>query len=267
MQHQNAAASIMKDIFTPESMTHTSERRIIYNWFSRFDIYAAMMAGHSTTLDRTWSAINRAYYERDALQNPNDLQKKIEYNMAKLRDLAMDMTLLIAGRAQCTISLPELGRDALILRDRYIAWWRELDPVLLENPEPVSAPAMGSDEEPFLPACMYKGARWDVNLMLLDYYGLTMLMSHHMPAGMTQIPDTNLDVQEAAIAASRLLSAIQASTAPKDSLLPTQATVALIALWLPQNSAYQAWAQKQLATIEQLGYAIIDTRKETVFQL
>ncbi|KAI5783894.1 hypothetical protein DFH27DRAFT_615740 [Peziza echinospora] len=254
MQHHVAAASIIKDIFTPESMTHTSERRIIYTWFSRFDIYAAMMAGHSTTLDRSWSKLNRDFYERDAQQNPHDLHKKIEYNIAKLRDLAMDMTLLIAGRAQCTISLTELGRDAIILRDRYIAWWKELDPILLENPDPVPAHGSGGAEDPFLPAYIYNGARWGVNLMLLDYYGLTMLMSHHMPTGMEEIPGAKVDVHEAALAASRILSAIQASDAPPGALLPTQATVALVALWLPQNDVYQAWARKQLATIEQQGY-------------
>ncbi|KAF8464047.1 hypothetical protein BDZ91DRAFT_660718 [Kalaharituber pfeilii] len=252
MQHRNAATEIISYLYTPETMAQTPERRFVYGWLGRFDIFAAMMAGHSATLDRAWSAVNRDYKQLEVIQNPGNIVKKVEFAAASLRDLAMEASILVAKR---TAGLPEIEfeKESTILRSLFNQWWTDLDPEILEGAEEVPAFTINPEDEPFLPAKVYTGTRSAVNYMLLDYYGLKMLMNQQLALA-SEIGIVDSDLNKLAITCCKIIAAIQVPGSPPAALLPTHAQLALIALWLPPTPVYRQWIRKQLAKMEQLGY-------------
>ncbi|KAF8457780.1 hypothetical protein BGX38DRAFT_1085975 [Terfezia claveryi] len=261
MQHRNAATSVIRKLHTPESMAQTPENRLIFGWLSRFDIYASMMAGHLAQLDRLWSIRNREYQELEAMQDPGNVVLVVEAATASLRDLAMNASALVAKRSQNGgLPDPEVESQSLMLRKQYAAWWAELNPMILLEAEEVSRPPGATEEdEPFLPARAYTGPRMAVNYLLLDYYALKILMNFQLPIALEAEPIANDDENphdsgSLAIKCCKILSALQGPGSKPYVLLPTQAQLALIALWLPTAPHHRAWLKKQLAKMEELGY-------------
>lgn len=264
MQHRNAATRVIRKLHTPESMAQTPENRLIYGWLSRFDIYASMMAGHLAQLDRAWNTRNREYQELEVAQDSCNIVIKVEAAMASLRDLAMDASVLVARRSENGgLSDPEIESQSLMLRKQFEKWWTDLDPIMLREAEVVPRPAGSTEEdEPFLPSIVYTGPRSAVNYMLLDYYGLRILMNFQLP--ITSEADTLHDdahnhheLGSLAIKCCRILAAMQGPGSKPYVLLPTQAQLALIALWLPLVPHHRAWLKRQLAKMEEMGYVQI----------
>lgn len=271
MQHRNAATRVIRKLHTPESMAQTPENRLIYGWLSRFDIYASMMAGHLAQLDRLWSIRNREYQELEAMQDPANVVLGVEAAAASLRDLAMNASSLVAKRSQNGgLPDPEVESQSLMLRKQYAAWWAELNPMILLEAEEVSRPPGATEEdEPFLPSRAYTGPRMAVNYLLLDYYALKILMNFQLPIALEAEPITNddenpHDSSSLAIKCCKILSAMQGPGSKPYVLLPTQAQLALIALWLPPAPHHRAWLKRQLAKMEELGYIYPRVLRSTI---
>lgn len=263
VQHRNAATRVIRELHTPESMAQTPENRLIFSWLSRFDIYASMMAGHLAQLDRLWSTRNREYQELEAMQDPTSVVPVVEAAIAALRNIAMNASALVAKRSQNRgLPDPEVESQSLMLRKQYADWWAELDPIVLLEAEEVPRPPGATEEdEPFLPYRVYSGPREAVNYLLLDYYALKILMNYQLPIALGAEPITDDDENphdsgSLAIKCCKILSAMQGPGSKPYVLLPTQAQLALIALWLPPVPHHRAWLKKQLAKIEELGYAL-----------
>lgn len=263
MLHRNAATLVIRKLYTPDSMAQTAESRFIYGWFCRFDIYASMMAGHFAQLDRLWSSRNRDYQQLEATYNPQNILDVIEAAVASLRDLAMDATALVARRVENGGKPdPEIESRSVLLRKQYAKWWADLDPVILHGAEEVPRPVGSSEEdEPFLPSKIYTGPRSAVNYLLLDYYGLKVLMNFQLPVTceVEAIPTEHENPHDSgflSIKCCQIIAALQSVGSEPYVLLPTQAQLALVALWLPPVPHYRTWLKKQLAKVEDLGYVL-----------
>ena len=261
MQHRNAATLVIRTLYTPDSMAQTPENRFIYGWFSRFDIYASMMAGHFAQLDRLWSRRNRDYQQLEAIHFPHNIVSVVEAAAASLRDLAMDASALVARRAENGgRSDPEIERHSILLRKQYAKWWVGLDPEILREAEEVLRPVgSGEEDEPFLPSKIYTGPRSVVNYMLLDYYALKILMNFQLPVTheVEAIPTEDENPHDSgslSIKCCQIVAALQGVGSEPYVLLPAQGQLALIALWLPPVPHHRTWLKKQLAKIEELGY-------------
>lgn len=250
MDHRNAATSLLEYHYTPDTMAATADLRIVYNWFTRFDIFAAMMAGHQTTLSRQWCDRNREACREIMLNKPGDVTAILDHALATLRSLAMECSILTAKKTQGVINIEEFEVEAEKLRNMCQNWFENLDPILFQEVEEVPRNPLEPDH-PFLPTPVYKGLRWPVNFLLLDYYGLRMMMRHQLQISADAGTDSVL--ADLAVSVCKVLAAIQGPDAPHGALLAAQAALGLCALWLPPNPTYRFWIQRQLASIEQMG--------------
>ena len=256
VQHRNAATEIMGQLYSPESMAQTAENRLVYSWLCRFDIYASMMAGHLAALDSTWSRKNEEALRLETMRNPEDVSVKVEHAISQLRKLAMDISFLVAQRAQGVLSQSQVDEQVIGLRRLLTDWYTGLDPSITNDPEEVSAPLGNIADEPFLPAKVYKGDRSAFSYLLLDYYALKMLMNQQLTA-VTDYHKVEGECTSLAIDCCRIISGIQEPGSPPSVLLPTQAQLALIALWVPPYEPYRVWLKRQMGSLEQMGYVII----------
>lgn len=255
MEHRNAASQILTSLWTPQSMSETSQMRMVYNWFSHFDVLVAMMAGHQTTVGSEWSDENRKAVRRAAEASPDILGLKVDNASCEFRDLAMEISILTARRSQHQMTIEEFLRESQRLLQACSDWWNGLDPVLLDGAEEVASLTGGNPEDacPFKPAKVYKGARWAVNFLQCDYYGLIIMLKHQITLTSGLSPEK--DLSELAMKICNLLAGIEAyPDSPSGALLAAQAPLGLAALWIPNNKRYRRWIQKQLAKIEQMGF-------------
>ncbi|KAI5777814.1 fungal-specific transcription factor domain-containing protein [Geopyxis carbonaria] len=254
MEHRNAASKIITSLWTPETMAETDELRMVYNWFSHFDVIAAMMAGHQTTVSSDWSLKNCEAVEAYSINNPDDIQAKVDAEICAFRDLAVEVSIMTAKRSQGALTMEEFARDSRALLDRCQSWYDSIDPVVLQGAEPVSLSHLPSDEVcPFTPAKLYKRERWPVNFLIGDYYGLMILLKHQLALTNNSGPEALL--ADYAIEICQVLAAMEAyPERPAGAILPAQAAIGLAALWIPDHPNYRRFMQRQLGHAEQQGF-------------
>ncbi|PWW74002.1 hypothetical protein C7212DRAFT_214460 [Tuber magnatum] len=255
MEHRNAATKILTALWTPETMSETPQRRMVFNWFAHFDVLVAMMAGHRTTVNSQWSDFNRQAVHREAEANPDNISLKVENASCEFRDLAMDVSILTAKRSQGLIIMEDFLIESARLLQACKSWFESLDPTIMSGAERALKKASTSAEDdcPFEPATIYKGNKWAVNFLVCDYYGLIIMLKHQI--ALTNGTGPEVSLQDLAIKICNVLAAVEVyPDAPSGALLAAQAPLGLSALWIPNNKRYRRWIQKQLAKIEQMGF-------------
>ncbi|CUS09146.1 unnamed protein product [Tuber aestivum] len=255
MEHRNAATKILTALWTPETMSETPQRRMVFNWFAHFDVLVAMMAGHRTTVDSQWTDFNRQAVHREAEANPDNISLKVENASCEFRDLAMDISILTAKRSQGLIIMEDFLIESARLLQACKSWFESLDPIIMSGAEKVlkKASTCVEDDCPFEPATIYKGNKWAVNFLVCDYYGLIIMLKHQI--ALTNGTGPEVSLQDLAIKICNVLAAVEVyPDAPSGALLAAQAPLGLSALWIPNNKRYRRWIQKQLAKIEQMGF-------------
>lgn len=263
MEHRNAASKIIMAQWTPTTIAETCELRMVFNWFVHFDLLCAMMGGHRATVTPEWSEGCREAVFGRLKENPGDIRLKIENAAGEFRDITLKVSTMTAKRAQGEMSAEDFKRDFPETLQNCYDWRTSLDPDILKEAEQVALPASGTgnpdDVYPFKPAPLYTGSRWTVNFLLLDYYGLLIVLKHQvaLTSGIESQPDLDESLVEYAIKICELLTAIEAYPhTPAGALLSAQAPLGLAALRLPDLPNYREWMQRQLAKAEKMGYCL-----------
>ena len=261
MDHRNAASQIIKTQWTPTTITETCKLRMVFNWFVHFDLICAMMAGHKATITPEWSEICREAVFKRLKENPGNILLKIENAAGDFREITVKVSTMTAKRAQGEMSAEDFKRDFPETLQSCHDWWASLDPDILEGAELIALPtsdiADPDDASPFTPAPLYTGNRWAVNFLILDYYGLLIVLKQQvaLTIGIESQPDLDDSLAEYAIKICELLTAIEAYPhTPAGALLSAQAPIGLAALRLPDLPNYRQWMQRQLAKAEKMGY-------------
>jgi hypothetical protein len=252
MQHRNAAANVIQTLYTPQTLAATAEGRLVYCWFSRLDLYAAMMAGRLTTLSVDWSEVNRNILQLEADANPHCLELKAEVAHAKLRDLAFAVADLTALKSKDTLDPQELEDEGRKLQNGLLNWCQTLDPALRLSMTTVKEQPVDADNYcPFLPADIYVGGAWTANMLMCDYYGLMLMLAHQMSASHEGIERVLSDYAMKICGIIGAMDVYQQNSA--GWLLTVEASLALASIWVPPKQEYRAWIRKQLAQIEATG--------------
>jgi len=236
-------------------MAEDVELRLIFNWFSHFDLIAAMMVGHKATVSSEWSLKTRQVVQKKRKANPDDVNLKLEEAQCMFRDLAMEISMMTAKRTQGKLTVEEFRKASQQGLQLLYDWWNNLDPAIMQEYDNMTLPANLPPEDvcPFRPARLYKGTRWPVNFMICDYYGLIIMLKHQI--ALTNGSGVDPSLHDYAIKICGILAAIEAfPEAPAGSLLASQAPIGLAALWVPDLPGYRRWMQKQLAKAEQMGF-------------
>ncbi|KAL7276103.1 hypothetical protein RUND412_000921 [Rhizina undulata] len=258
MEHRNAATKILTTLWNAQSMAETAELRMVFYWFAHFDVLVAMMSGHSTTVSKEWTDMNHMAVRRMSESHPDNIIARIEVVIGQFRDLAMRTSILTAQRTQGAITVEEFMKEGAELMVACRGWWENIDATVVAGAEDVQIPPCSDPEEacPFKPAKLHKGIRWAMNFMILDYYGLIVMLKHQMALTNELVLESDMtELGEYAIQICSVLAAIDSYTeAPAGALLAAQAPLGMAALWLPSNRRYRRWIQKQLAKTEQMGF-------------
>jgi len=240
-------------------MAETSELRTVFNWFMHFDLIAALMAGHQPACGPEWLWKNREVVAALQQANPDDLGLRLEEAVCAFRDLSLQISQMTAHRAAGVLTVEEFGLRSQEMLNKCYDWWKDLHPSILKGSEilQVSSKIMADIPIcPFKPAPLYKGDRWAVNFLMLDYYGIIIVLKHQIVSTSSEHHDPSSDpsLQEYAIKICEVLAAIEAyPETPAGALLAVQAPIGLAALWLPNRHNYRRWMQYQLAKEEQMG--------------
>lgn len=150
------------------------------------------------------------------LSNPSDLRLKIEKAAGDFRDITLEVSMMTARRLEGGTTLEQFERDFMQCLNNVMGWFEGLDKEILEGAERIQWPARdredGEKQEdcPFQLAPLYTGIRWAVNFLLMDYYGLVIVLK-------TQIAITSAETGVMAAAAAKAANLANAASDPSSN--------------------------------------------------
>ena len=213
--HQRAAHQILTELFNPQTIMQDETRRRIIAWYIRFDLFAGLLAGSETNLDRAWFAVCADFYDVQARERPSDLGAKFEGFFSTSRLLATDVTLLFAARHRDSISEEDFEERVPDL----IRQFDEFKTTLLnafEGPScfvqefPLAPPPSPDDLTNFRdPYFLYAGDLFTMNYILIDFWAIDLHFKMSLASIRRQPPPPDL----------REVCLLYTSPSPRDGLL------------------------------------------------
>ena len=236
----------------------TELRRKSLEWYSRFDLFAGLMAGHELVLGRDWFCANDDYYRQQLSQYPESISSHFESAIARHHMIAMDMAMLFAKLPRGEISMQDFMRDNALITRRIRTWMDELDP-LLSNKKYLVTSFEGARErepedivDPYTPGGLYQGDLWPVNFMMLDWTALEMMHKYQTALMLQQQPPP--EVQHLALEICRLFETIEYwPHSPAGAVVAAQAAIGTATLYLLKDERHTMWCRRKLAKVEGLG--------------
>lgn len=256
--HQRAAYQILTDLFTPQTIMQDETRRKIINWYIRFDLFAGMMSGGETSLDRAWFAAAADFYERQTKDRPKDFGALFEKYFATNRLLANDIALLFAGKAKNTISDEDFATGLQRLTAELATYGQTIETAFTDsscfvkdfpNAPPPSDDDLFDYREPNL---LHAGELSPMNFVLTDHWAVDLMFKYKASVAMGQAPSTELT--NIAMKKCKMFEAIQyGEEGGSTAVLGCQASLGIMALFLPKEARYTMWCRRKLVDIERLG--------------
>ena len=211
--HQKAAYGILLELYSPETVSETEVRRRILSWYSRFDLFAGLMAGHSTVLGREWFYASDNHYRSQVLNYPENLDYKIEGAVAGHRLIAVDLATLFARLPRGEISITDFIRENKMIGERIENWMNPMNRFLSNQKYLVTsfeaAEARDVDDivDPYVPGGLLRGDLWSANFMILDWTGIELMHKHQTALMLQQDPPP--EMQSLALEICRLFETIE----------------------------------------------------------
>jgi hypothetical protein len=256
--HQKAAYQILTDLFTPQTIMQDETRRKIITWYIRFDLFAGMMSGGETALDREWFAASADFYKRQTADKPNDLGARFEEYFATSRLLATDVALLFAGKTKNTMTDEEFTTGVERLTQEFADFGRTIETAFTEPSHFLKsfprAPQCSEDDifNYQDPNFLYAGELSTMNFVLIDHWAIDLMFKYQLAMASGQQP--SVELSELAMKKCKMLEAIQYGDDSPTALLGCQASLGIMTLFLPKTKEYTMWSRRKFALVEQLGY-------------
>lgn len=261
MGHQKAACEMIKELYTPESITQTDMHRKMFSWYTRFELFSGFMAGNALVLSRDWFDAQEKHSKELADGSPDDIPLRVEYLYAQHRMLAVDMNQLMAKVPKGEISIPDFQAENEILGDRIAVWAADVLSLRSHTQYLVmdfegSSPVDPDDiVNPYEPGTIFTEPLFAVNYMMMDRLSIQVLHKYQTAAVLQQPPSSELI--EMSIPQCQIFEAIELwAGSPTGAFLPAQAGLGFICLFMPKEDRYINWCRKKLAKFEDHGYVI-----------
>jgi hypothetical protein len=257
--HQKAAYEILTELYTPETVMESQLTRMIFGWYARFDVYAGLMGGFETVLSREWFSSSQDYFTRRILEEPNNVNWKIEKALSSLRLIGMNMSILFAKKGKGEISHEQFLVENETLAKRISDWRDKMDPALQDPRWRVTdfsgAPPFDPNDivDPYIPGTLYHGPLWSMSKAMIDWYSADLM--HKYQTALTLQSQPSKELAMGAYAMCQLFEAVEYwPGSPKGSIIACQASLAIACLFLPRDKQHSMWCRRKLAVIESLGF-------------
>lgn len=255
--HQRASYEILIKLFTPETVTATEMSRVVFGWYSRFDVFAGIMAAQETVLGREWLYSLHQYHLSKSQMEPDNIDHKVEAKIAETRLLGVDLASLFAQLSNGNVTREAFLHRNAALTQQIAAWGTTIDPMLQDSKYRVNSFEGTSTVESSLFANsynpnIYKGPIWSMNYAVVDWWAVDM-MHRYQTSQALQVPPPE-ECFKLAMKTCQVYEAIQQyPDRPPGALLPLQASLAMLALFLPSTPPYTIWLRRTFAQMESMG--------------
>lgn len=253
--HQQAACHLLLKHFTRESMTQSLYSVKIVEWYLHFDYYASILSC-KRLLDREWYVAVLSYFRDLRTRFPENQDYDLEERSATLRLLGIDIGGLNIKYGNNTHD-PDFRKDALALKNRLPAWYKDLDPASFDI-------ARATKGDPFGPHDT-NDARltWAYWRMLLKFEASELLLKIHL----AKIPGyqeehTGAGIVATAIRVSQMADLIlkrDPLPMPIHSLFPALAPAGIV---LGKVPGYEMWYRRILAITESSGHVQAESMRQ-----
>lgn len=258
VRHQKAALRLISDGFTPESICLDPYNVKILEWYLHFDLFAALLSGRSTYVDRVWVRAQYDYYAPLRAEQPaHDCSvqqncKKLEERVAHLRLMVFDMVNMIERHAK----LDDATRNAEIqeMDVRMNDFYGGIDPVLFDpNTDYLQYAEILSQHD------ASRTDIWMYSMLLLRYWGALLtfkLRFKEMRRWVTLQLMAKPAPDDFVLLARRIcymFDAIEAHDPTPAAIVPAQTVLAIADAVLSREEGHLQWYRKKIAHIESLG--------------
>jgi hypothetical protein len=256
--HQKAAFQMLTELYTPQTVMENGVTRVILGWYMRFDVFAGLMGGFEMVLSRDWFSYAYEFFQKQVINEPSNLNFKIEMSISKLRLIAMDMSTVFAKIGKGEISYEDFLQENEAVARRIAVWKTEIDPAL-QDPQYLVFDFTGARPrdpndivDPYLPGVLFRGPLWVMNISLLDWYSVDLMHKYQTALTMQKQPSEELSLR--AFETCQLYEAIELfPESPPGIVLALQASLGIACLFLPRDERHAMWARRKLANIESNG--------------
>ncbi|KAL2754286.1 hypothetical protein ACRALDRAFT_2043311 [Sodiomyces alcalophilus JCM 7366] len=263
MAHQKAAHELLITLFTPQSAMETVLGRMAVSWYSRFDVFVAIMGGFPTSLSNEWFTAYADYCQTQILLNADNPQTRLHWKIDKessvLRVISREMSMLYARGSRGQISPESFEAEHSRILKRILDWragWdgELIDPDFLVSDFSYGPPRDESDiVDPYTPGILYMEPLFAVTKLIIGW--TSMIIMHQCQSPTADREKLYAELREHSYnvcAAVELLGRWPGS--PKGSLIAAQAVVSMSAIFLPKDKKHSNWFRRKFALIERKGY-------------
>ena len=256
--HQKAAYEILTELYTPQTVMQNELTRVILGWYMRFDVFGGLLGGFQTVLGREWFFQAQDFFQQQATREPTNLSWKIEFAVAQIRLIAMDMSTVFAKIGKGEITFDQFVVENEAIGTRIQEWKTKMDPALQDSRYLVvdftGARPVEVDDivDPYVPGTIYNGPLFVVNVCLIDWYSIDLM--HRYQTALTMQTQPGPELSRRAYETCQLYEAIEFYPgSPPGVVLALQASLGIACLFLPRDDRHAMWARRKLATIEANG--------------
>lgn len=232
--------------------------RMIFGWYARFDVFAGLMGGFETVLSREWFSGAQEYFTKRILEEPVNIDWKIEEAISCTRLIAMDMSILFARKGRGEISHEQFLSENEVLSKRISDWRDKMDHALQDPRWRVTdftgAPPFDPNDivDPYIPGTLYHGPLWSMSKAMIDWYSIDLM--HRYQTAVTLGNQPSKELAMGAYASCQLFEAVEYwPGSPKGSIIACQASLGIAGLFLPRDKQHSMWCRRKLAVVESLG--------------
>lgn len=267
--HQKAAYKILTELFTPQTVMQSDMHRVIFDWYSRFDLFAGFLAGSETVLDRHWFVAYHQYYLDNVQRHPDDLVAKMDEAISNYRLLAMELMILFANREKEGVAEADFMRAITSLLSRFQAWRDEMDPALTDSAHRVTdfggARERDPDDivDPCTPGVLFGGQLWRMNYAMMGWCSTDIMIKLQFAKTAGKAPPA--DLTKLAREVCQMYEAIEYwPGTPRGSLISAHPSLGVAVLILPKDERHTMWFRRKFAMVETMGYEPTQTDADSL---
>ena len=273
--HQKAARALLMTIYTPQDISYSPMGRMLLGWYTRFDLYGALIGGYRSSLPQEWVTCPHEYSVQmvDQLSTMKDVDDSTYYRLkinkvvTQLRMVSYELANLTSDITKQRISFEQFLEEEKVLSARIDAWRTEMDSSLLDSQFAVTDFTGGPPSDypktdivnPYQPGLLLRGELWPMNILRQDHMGVEIMLKYlnfsmakgmGLPQGEDGSP-LHLDLQQLSYQTLQYFEAIEYwPGSPKGGIIAAQAALGIAPLLLVKDDRHERWFRQKMAVVE-----------------